>query len=62
MIKILGRNFDTYDKAIAFLKISIRMESSDKIRAQLKHKLEYLIVEKNIADEKAKEKERAKRK
>jgi hypothetical protein len=62
MIRILGRTFETYDKAITFLKLSIKMESNDKIRVQLEHKLGYLEVERDIAADKAKEKARAKRK
>ena len=62
MIKILGRTFETYDKAITFLKLTIKMERNDKIKLQLEHKLGYLVVERDIAVDKAKEKERAKRK
>ena len=62
MIKILGRTFETYDKAITFLKLTIKMERNDKIKLQLEHKLGYLVVEKDIAVDKAKEKARAKRK
>jgi hypothetical protein len=60
MIKVLGRNFATIEKAIAFLKISIKMESSEKIRKQLIHKLDYLMVDKELKDEKEKKDARRK--
>lgn len=52
-IKILGREFDTYQDAVRFLRLSIKMEKSEKIRQQLEHKLKYLEVEAEIAKEKA---------
>jgi predicted secreted protein len=62
MIKILGRTFDDYNKAIKFLETTIKLEKNSKIAAQLKHKLNYLLVEKEIADEKERDLQRAKRK
>jgi predicted secreted protein len=62
MIKILGRTFDDYNKAIKFLETTIKLEKNSKIAAQLKHKLNYLLVEKEIADEKKRDLQRAKRK
>jgi len=53
MIKLMGRQFETFEHAVRFLKLSIRMESSEKIRKQLEHKLKYLEVEAEIAKEKA---------
>lgn len=61
MIKLLGRNFDSYEKAIAFLKITIKMESSEKIRKQLEHKLGYLEVELQLKKEKDNAKKRRKK-
>jgi hypothetical protein len=58
MIKLLGRNFETLEAAIRFLKISIKMESSKKIRKQLEHKLEYLEVELQLKKEKDNDQER----
>jgi hypothetical protein len=52
MIKLLGRNFDSYEKAIAFLKLCIKMERSEKIRKTLEHKLGYLEIERDLAKEK----------
>lgn len=52
-IKILGREFTTYQDALRFLKISIKMEKSEKIRQQLEHKLKYLEVDAELAKEKA---------
>ena len=52
-IKILGREFDTYQDAIRFLRLSIKMEKSEKIRQQLEHKLKYLEVELELEKEKA---------
>ena len=52
MIKLLGRNFENMESAIRFLKISIKMESSEKIRKQLEHKLAYLEVELQLKKEK----------
>ena len=52
-IKILGREFTTYQDAIRFLKLSIKMEKSEKIRQQLEHKLKYLEVEAELEKEKA---------
>jgi hypothetical protein len=62
MIKILGRTFDDYNKAIKFLETTIKLEKNPKIAAQFKHKLNYLLVEKEIADEKERDLQRAKRK
>jgi len=52
-IKILGREFTNYQDAIRFLRLSIKMEKSEKIRQQLEHKLKYLEVELELAKEKA---------
>ena len=52
-IKILGREFDTYQEAVRFLRLTIKMEANEKIRQQLEHKLKYLEVEAEIAKEKA---------
>jgi hypothetical protein len=52
MIKVLGRNFENIEYAIRFLKISIKMESSEKIRKQLEYKLKYLEVELQLKKEK----------
>lgn len=52
-IKILGREFDTYQEAVRFLKLTIKMEANEKIRQQLEHKLKYLEVELELAKEKA---------
>ena len=61
-IKILGREFDTYQDAIRFLRISIKMEKSEKIRQQLEHKLKYLEVELEIEKEKALDKKYSRKK
>jgi hypothetical protein len=52
-IKILGREFDTYQEAVRFLKLTIKIEANEKIRQQLEHKLKYLKVELELAKEKA---------
>lgn len=52
-IKILGREFTNYQDAVRFLRLSIKMEKSEKIRQQLEHKLKYLEVELELAKEKA---------
>jgi hypothetical protein len=52
MIKVMGRNFDSYQKAIKFLEMTIKMEKNPKISEQLKRKLGYLLVEKDIEEEK----------
>jgi len=52
-IKILGREFDTYQEAVRFLKLTIKLESNEKIRKQLEHKLKYLEVELELTKEKA---------
>jgi hypothetical protein len=62
MIKLLGRNFETLEAAIRFLKISIKMESSEKIRKQLEHKLEYLEVELQLKKEKDNDQKRRRKK
>lgn len=61
-IKILGREFDTYQDAVRFLKLTIKMESNEKIRQQLEHKLKYLEVELEIAKEKALDKKYSRKK
>jgi hypothetical protein len=61
MIKLLGRNFETLESAIRFLKISIKMESSEKIRKQLEHKLEYLEVELQLKKEKDNDQKRCRK-
>lgn len=57
-VKILGREFTTYQDALRFLRLSIKMEKSEKIRQQLEHKLKYLEVEAELAKEKADDQKR----